>query len=1179
MHSALALTLWLIAAPQGAPLPAPTPAAHAWPGTDASLERLWSEAERDAARKRPLALARMYQALSLQRAYPSPANERGARAALKRIARRPGFPGAHAAFWLGEVNAPMPRLLGPFAGLDRELPAEAEGGGPVQEQHYTLRWQPITPTESGFDLSPWSLPSGKTTAFLALSIPARRASSATLWLGANGRVSVYQDHEELASFEAPQASLDRHALRLALKPGDNQLLIRVSWEGGSERLYLRLSSPWRQDGARAPAGRPLVRGRRRGRIAQPTDAAALLLKRRRVPANTHALWGGLIAALGRYDEEATPNEVELQLREAIRGDPSAPLYRLQLAHRLVDRDPSQARALLRDALLSDPSFAPARLELARLAIQDGRTLAAKAQLERAIRDDPSLYAARLARARLGLFQLDEGARAFSGLPPSPQATLLMAEHRRMSLDLRGAARLAADVLEAEPGNREALLMLDSLYVHLDPLETQRLLSKLPAPPGSLAYGLWRVKLLASLLEDPQGAEAELAELAERFPFSAAVPARAAELKLWQGAPALAEIDRALKLSPNQASLRQRRRLLSKERGGLRDRFRADPRRLAALPKLKGEVDYGGAMLADTTALKLHADGSYTRYRQSVLRADKPLRLGTDGLLTFQGGREWLNVRAVQRVKPSGAVETLKHWTVGERQLSRFNRIYSGLDTLVAEVGTLQPGELLNIEYELSGDAAHELGDFFGDIQLPQAGAAFPSRGWHYTLIAPEARALSHSETRLPPPTEARVKGARETRWSLGPTQPLSPEVNGPALTELSPVLSISSYQSWEDLGRWFGPRYAQELPLSAALKAKVASWTAGAKTPREKALKLYEEVVKHTRYVGVELGAHGWIPSSANRVYAQGHGDCKDKSTLLVALLREAGVPAGLTLVRTFDRGLLPSEHPTMWAFNHAIVYVPGLDLFLDPTAEFNGSKELPAMDQGAMALVVYPDGRVARRELPASAPSDNQNNSDYLATLGKEGSLKLEGTERFVGQQAADLRRRMQERQGQKKQLEQHLAGLLPGAKVTALQTSKLSALEAPVSYTYTVKAPRYGQPQPGGLSVPASLFQHQLTRSYAPLPSRESDLVLSHAWRTNNRLEYRLPAGAHLLELPPSVKIDSKYLSFEQTITKTERGFIVDDTVTIKARRVPAAAYGDFRRAALAADRAMSRKVVIAW
>ena len=78
--------------------------------------------------------------------------------------------------------------------------------------------------------------------------------------------------------------------------------------------------------------------------------------------------------------------------------------------------------------------------------------------------------------------------------------------------------------------------------------------------------------------------------------------------------------------------------------------------------------------------------------------------------------------------------------------------------------------------------------------------------------------------------------------------------------------------------------------------------------------------------MGLEFGIHGYKPYKVTQVLARRFGDCKDKASLLIALLREVGVDAELVLVRTRRGGRLDPEPASLAVFDHAIVYVPKLD-------------------------------------------------------------------------------------------------------------------------------------------------------------------------------------------------------------------------------------------------------------
>src|SRR5205085_2333959 len=107
------------------------------------------------------------------------------------------------------------------------------------------------------------------------------------------------------------------------------------------------------------------------------------------------------------------------------------------------------------------------------------------------------------------------------------------------------------------------------------------------------------------------------------------------------------------------------------------------------------------------------------------------------------------------------------------------------------------------------------------------------------------------------------------------------------------------------------------------------------------------------------------------QVYARRFGDCKDKASLLIALLRTAGIRAEFALVRTRRAGALAAETPSVAIFNHAVAYLPDHDLWLDGTAEYASTRELPLDDQGALAVTISDPGTATLRHIPASGPLD----------------------------------------------------------------------------------------------------------------------------------------------------------------------------------------------------------------
>src|SRR5436305_4828089 len=114
-------------------------------------------------------------------------------------------------------------------------------------------------------------------------------------------------------------------------------------------------------------------------------------------------------------------------------------------------------------------------------------------------------------------------------------------------------------------------------------------------------------------------------------------------------------------------------------------------------------------------------------------------------------------------------------------------------------------------------------------------------------------------------------------------------------------------------------------------------------------------------------------------------------------MLQSLGIDSRLTLLRMKRLGGIDDVPASLAVFNHAILYVPKYKLFLDGTAEFHGSTELPADDRGAEVLVVEPDGASQFFRTPEAQPQDNSDQVRIAAKLARDGSaqIKVQGSAR----------------------------------------------------------------------------------------------------------------------------------------------------------------------------------------
>ena len=132
---------------------------------------------------------------------------------------------------------------------------------------------------------------------------------------------------------------------------------------------------------------------------------------------------------------------------------------------------------------------------------------------------------------------------------------------------------------------------------------------------------------------------------------------------------------------------------------------------------------------------------------------------------------------------------------------------------------------------------------------------------------------------------------------------------------------VSSIPQWGTIADHIRHAFdqASTLPDDAELAAHVARIESEHTTPEARALAALRLVQDEVRYMALTLGEGGWLPVSASEVWAGRQGDCKGKTVLLVALLRELDIDAVAVLVSSNNLSL-DKYLPMVGVFDHVIV-------------------------------------------------------------------------------------------------------------------------------------------------------------------------------------------------------------------------------------------------------------------
>jgi hypothetical protein len=198
--------------------------------------------------------------------------------------------------------------------------------------------------------------------------------------------------------------------------------------------------------------------------------------------------------------------------------------------------------------------------------------------------------------------------------------------------------------------------------------------------------------------------------------------------------------------------------------------------------------------------------------------------------------------------------------------------------------------------------------------------------------------------------------------------------------------------SWSELGRDYHNMVSDRFDLNGEQKDLLGRLHSYSMPVRDICDSLHQYLQRRTRYVAVEVGVGGWLPSKAKDTFERGYGDCKDLSTMYVAMLRYLGIQSGLALILTKNLGVTYPDFPTLNRFNHVIMYslIDGDTVWTDPTCEYCRFGDLPYPDENAYVLAF--DEYVSRLVLtPSSTPSENVIRRTALVKTASKRDIGIE--------------------------------------------------------------------------------------------------------------------------------------------------------------------------------------------
>lgn len=512
---------------------------------------------------------------------------------------------------------------------------------------------------------------------------------------------------------------------------------------------------------------------------------------------------------------------------------------------------------------------------------------------------------------------------------------------------------------------------------------------------------------------------------------------------------------------------------------------------------------------------------------------------------------WARVR-----NPDGTVHELKP---GDLELERpvgTYMMYTGARILRARPPSVTVGSIVEVGYRRRSRRPFDLPAWY-------VGGVHPVRLSRLEVDVPKGWELgwgARAEGR-PLELEPRREGHKLV-FERRDIPPIESDPWGPAMVERrgrlllhvsrAPKTPSTVFTTWKDVGAWYRElirEFGAPPPEAvAALEDVLAGKPARAES-------VFAFVRDRIRYVAMFSGLGAFQPHAPAATWRSGFGDCKDMTTLTVALMRQHGLEAVPVLVATTNIARVDPRVPSAIAFNHAIVGVrdKGRWRYFDPTDKSADAGEVGAHLAGRDALLILEnDARLV--QLPMSGALENRREYRFTVAPGGRGTFEVVMTGldrdwlRYVSKlPAADQQSALQR-------------NLFPHFGVTKLHSWKFDPVPTGFRVHGLFDAAPFIKVRDGRRFVRAEL----MLRPPPKLPAsddRGAPLHVRHPFSILEQIRVLGVASAPEFGEPPELDLEGRGFELKSRLARHEDGWEIRREVVFEQTEYPAQALSQLR------------------
>jgi transglutaminase-like putative cysteine protease/tetratricopeptide (TPR) repeat protein len=569
-----------------------------------------------------------------------------------------------------------------------------------------------------------------------------------------------------------------------------------------------------------------------------------------------------------------------------------------------------------------------------------------------------------------------------------------------------------------------------------------------------------------------------------------------------------------------------------------------------------------------------ADGTGTHERTVVARIQSDAAARSLGIVAvgYAGNSQQVEFLYARVRRPDGTVvETPPADALDmPAAVTREAPFYSDLKEKQLPIRSLRVGDTLEWKARITTTKAEAPGQFWGQESFVEDAVVLSE---NLELRVPASMSVNvWSPTAKP--TETVANGQHIYQWTssqLKPTAGKQADEDAEAKkkqvwtadqeldTEQGklPTVAWTTFKSWEEVGAWYHTLEADRITPSPEIKAKVAELIAGKTTDEDKVRAIYSYVATQIRYIGVAFGIGRYQPHTAAEILANQYGDCKDKHTLLAAMLSAAGISSDAVLIGAGVR--FNPAVPSPAAFNHVITRVtlaattgkPAQPIWLDTTTEVAPYRMLVSVIRDRQALAIPATGAAHLDRTPANPPFPTFQTLEAVGSLDKEGTSHSRLTFTIRGDTELIVRSAFHRTSpGQYNQVLQQISyGIGYAGTTSNPDVTSPDDTTAPFKMAYDYQREKAGDwdnlriiPQIAPVSLPRFADTNPLVRS----------LDLGSLRVETSKASMKLPEAWEAI-LPEAVHLKCPYATYDQTYRLDKGTLYTERRVEILKEKVP--------------------------